>query len=471
MHVGVRRLDRAAQHRLRPGRPRARSGELLVRGRQRRRRLAQGDHRREREPSGGIHDLRRRGAERDLRDRRARRARVGRVLLRQLGHSRRLPAAGDHPHRGRLRDRFRRPGRRRPHRVDGRRPVLRPQARRSGRPRAPRPARPHPPLGDAGHAGHRVRRGDPRRRRHHHLPGRLVLQRSGRRRRLGGADEWDRLPGPHRHAQPHPLRRLRRDRLGAVEGLHEPQPVAERGALRRDGRRQAVPQRRGRLAGLDRLRDGEVRRGEGPHRRHHLGRRRRESGQPRVLRVAGAHHRPERERPRIRSRASRHAVPQHRVGRRGLPEPPGRDDRRVPDPRGGRSGRERARRVCQARHGDHGGRMPVLAEDDHRPRDRAGRARALDHGGEPHEPGVVASLERLPLRGRRRPDPDRERPAGPLQGHQRGARSRLVDRRQPGPARGAALRRSGRQRRLGRRAHARARWNWSWSGAWPSTAT
>ena len=71
------------------------------------------------------------------------------------------------------------------------------------------------------------------------------------------------------------------------------------------------------------------------------------------------------------------------------------------------------------------------------------------------EPGLVAALERVPLRRRNRSRPrPRTSPLALAQGDQRRARARLVDRRQPEPARRAALRRPCRRRRLGRRARA-----------------
>ena len=42
-------------------------------------------------------------------------------------------------------------------------------------------------------------------------------------------DQRHHRAGHDRHAQPHPVRHLRRRRLAAVEGLHQPQPVDDRG--------------------------------------------------------------------------------------------------------------------------------------------------------------------------------------------------------------------------------------------------
>ena len=120
---------------------------------------------------------------------------------------------------------------------------------------------------------------------------------------------------PDRHAQPHPVRHLRRLGLAAVEALPEPRRLDEgheRAALHRHGRREAVP--RGRLAGQARrgarrstthrqpqVRDGQVGRAEGARRGHDVDRRPRRH-RAALLRVARALHRHAVQRPRHATR-------------------------------------------------------------------------------------------------------------------------------------------------------------------------
>ena len=249
------------------------------------------------------------------------------------------------------------------------------------------------------HARRGLRRRGARHRRHHHVRG-PVVSRSRRGDRDDRADPRHHLARAHRHPQPHPLRHLRRDRLVAARVVHQPQPVDERGALRRAGRRQAVPERRGQLAastiGCELDKYGELK-GLVAGTTSIVG-----AANPAnqsLLRLAGAHDRSDAERARRRQDPGRDALPEHARGRRRLRQlqASGKTDAYVIHVAEGVD--ETARNEFATL-----GTSPRRDGCLYAPKTTIVHGTALgdpeltDDGAARDEPGLVAAVERLPLR-------------------------------------------------------------------------
>ena len=239
---------------------------------------------------------------------------------------------------------------------------------------------------------------------------------------------------------------------------HEPQPVADRAALRRDARRQAVPRRTTRRAS----RRGARRRRTAPRRaacaaRSTSGASSRGSSPARRA-SSGCRARPRRASARSRARSTSRrtgSAPTRsrraRCSRRRSPTAvcanfaSGKTDAYL-DPlrRGHRRQGARASSRRSARSTTPANCLLRAADDDHA-RHRVHRDRVRDDGARPGMKLTWSPQSNVSLYGADRRHPDRAR----RRRHHR-ARARLVDGRQPEPARRAALRRRVGQRALGR---------------------